>query len=111
VAHRGALGVVPAARPDELLDLGVEHRLHHGHPGGDTHRQQALPGHRGDIAEHLGQLRRQLRTHVGRVGIGDQAQVRYVLLHGGPSLLGLNVVFHPNYHSALQRPWVHREAA
>jgi hypothetical protein len=63
-----------------------------------------LAGHSGDVAEHLGQPDRQHSPRFGRVGLGHQAQVRYVLLHGGPSRIGRNVVFHPIYHSVSPAP-------
>ena len=85
VPHRGALRVVPALGPDDAGDLLLEHRLHHGHPGRHAQREQSLACRAGDIAEHRGELLGQLGRPRRRVGRLDQAQSRYVLLHGGPS--------------------------
>jgi hypothetical protein len=82
VAHRGPVRVVLALRPTCRGDLGLEHRLHHRHPGGHAHRQQALPGSTGDIGQRQLDFLRQIRQPNAIAGI-NETNTRYGL-HGGP---------------------------
>jgi hypothetical protein len=82
MAHRGPIRVVRALRPARLGDLGLEHRLHHRHPGGHAHRQQPLARNTGDVGHRQPDLRRQL-GQPGGIGSVSEANGSYGL-HGGP---------------------------
>jgi len=60
VPHGRAGRVVLALRAGHSGDLGLEHRLHHRHPGRHAQREQSLPRHTHDVgqrhAQRLGQI-------------------------------------------------------
>ena len=86
MAHRGPVRIMLAFRPGHPGDLGLEHCLHHRHPGGHAHRQQPLPRGTGDIGHRQLDLLRQIRQHHG-IGRVSETNSRYGL-HGGPFLRG-----------------------
>jgi hypothetical protein len=100
VAHRGPAAVVLALRPEHLGDLGLKHRGHHRHPGGNTHRQQPFTRGAGNIGHRQPNILWQI-GQCGDVSRVSEANSRYGF-HGGPLLLlRVFLVVHPKtYHPA-----------
>ena len=53
VTHRGPVGIVPALRADDLVDLGLHQLVQHAEPDADAQRQQSLLRGAGELAERL----------------------------------------------------------
>jgi hypothetical protein len=59
VAHRAAVGVALAPRPDDLIDLGFHHLGQHAEPDADAQRQQPVLRGVHQLAQRLLHARRQ----------------------------------------------------
>ena len=67
MAHRGPVGVVPAARADQPVHLDGQHRLEHLQPGTDRQGEQALPGGASELGKGDGDLVGQGQLGRGRL--------------------------------------------
>src|SRR5687767_6300591 len=85
MAHRGAVRVVAALRPNDLVDLLVHQLTQHAEPDAHAQGEQSLSRGPGQIAERdLHPLRQRRRLRAGRRG---RDLINQYLLHGGSSCL------------------------